>query len=356
MTVDNDRATLAEVFARLALWSELNPGQTLSVAPPEIQQCFYVASEILGRLTEGQEDPWTGRRIDKIIRKSASFIVFLDPCLNIKWWWVTRPDFTIVSPVQARINELTHESAFLPAELPDNLAQDESVPAQQRYSLEAVNIRCVIGEAMALALTRGTIADCNKVLGEAERYIAVAKDQRCRPKFVYYFLLVVAVLAVASLAASLGWFGPAATAVKSGLSVQDCLEAAFAGCFGALISAVTRTTDLQLDPAAKTAGLAIEACARALIGAAAGILVNFAFHGGLLVEQALREEFREPVRLFLCLAAGISERILPTLVGKAEDIVAKKQNDPAAAVPRPTPPSPNPAAPPRPPTGNQAVR
>jgi hypothetical protein len=106
-------------------------------------------------------------------------------------------------------------------------------------------------------------------------------------------------------------------------NIHDWLEAAFAGSFGALISALTRTTDLKLEPAAKRSGLAVEAAARAMIGAAAGILVDFAFHGGLLVEQAIQVQFQDAVRLFLCLAAGISERMLPALVSKADDLISK---------------------------------
>jgi hypothetical protein len=65
------------------------------------------------------------------------------------------------------------------------------------------------------------------------------------------------------------------------------VNAAIAGAFGALVSALSRTKDLGLEPAARNPGLAVEAFARALIGAAAGLLVNFAFEGGLLVKDAL---------------------------------------------------------------------
>ena len=158
------------------------------------------------------------------------------------------------------------------------------------------------------------------MLAEAEQYITVAKDQRCRPRFVLYFVLIW--LFIGAVAALVYWIAPLTHAPDTE-NIHDWLEAAFAGSFGALISAVTRTTDLKLEPAAKHTGLIVEAGARAMIGAAAGILVDFAFHGGLLVEQAIQPKFQDAVRLFLCVAAGISERMLPALVSKADDLISK---------------------------------
>jgi hypothetical protein len=320
MSENADRVALAQLFAKIAFWTEQQTAQPLAGAAPDVQKAFDTASAMLGQLVEGMEDPWTGNAIYRIIRKSARYIVFLDQHLNVRWWWVLRPDMTVISGVQARIDELVHESAFLLEDKPGS-RNPAAAGELGKFTAEAVNIRCVIGAAMALALNGGTAAECEKVLDEAEKYITVAKDQRCRPKFVLFFLMAVAAFGVAALFR----YGYACTPLKkiNTGDVSDWLEAAFAGSFGALISAVMRTTDLKLEPAARSAGLAVEAFARALIGAAAGILLDFAFHGGLLFQEALKQDFTNPVRLFLCVAAGISERILPTLVSKADDMVSK---------------------------------
>jgi hypothetical protein len=323
------REKLGDAFTTLVNWTEPRTGEILKQNQQDIHEAYKTASHILSMLHENVTDPWTGSNIHKIIRKSSRFIVFLDDQLNIKWWWVLRPNMATISEVQARITELTHESAFLVDERQKGHSAGHAEGAAATHTREAENIRCIIGEAMALALNEGTIADCEKVFAEAESYIAVAKDQRCRPKFVVVFVIAVLGFGVIALLRYLGWLGHA---LQENSVVQHWMEAAVAGAFGALISAVSRTTQLKLEPAAGTSGIAVEAVARALIGAAAGIVVNFAFEGGLLVKDALNPnhpQLQDSVRLFLCITAGISERILPALVGKAESLVTKP--DKAAA-------------------------
>jgi hypothetical protein len=321
MPPSRETTTLAQLFANIGVWTDRQIGQPLALAPANLQKDLNTAATMLGQLTEGMDDPWTGNRICRIVRKTSRYIVFLDEHLNIRWWWVLQPDMAAICAVQSRITELIHESAFLLEERPGR-SKEPRRPSEvpDTFTLEAANIRCVIGEAMALALNGGTVAECEKVLAEAEQYITVAKDQRCRPKFVLYFILTVACIGIGAFAVY-QIFPMLEDPAKE--NIHDWLEAAFAGSFGALISALTRTTELKLEPAAKRSGLAVEAAARAMIGAAAGILVDFAFHGGLLVEQAIQVQFQDAVRLFLCLAAGISERMLPALVSKADDLISK---------------------------------
>jgi hypothetical protein len=314
------RQDLSKAFTTLVNWTEPRTGETLKQTHEHVENAYKTASHILGTLHEGARDPWTGSKIHKIIRKSARFIVFLDDSLNIKWWWVLRPNMAVISAVQARITELTHESAFLV----DERTKVKSADGQLQHTREAENIRAVIGEAMAIALNDGKFAECEKVFSEAEVYMAVAKDQRCRPQFVFVFVLAVLACVAIAFARYSGWLG---AALQGNVVAGQLTEAAVAGAFGALISAVSRTTQLQLEPAAGMSGIAVEAVARALIGAAAGILVDLAFEGGLLVKAALdqtRPQLQESVRLFLCLSAGVSERILPALVGKAEVIVTRQ--------------------------------
>jgi hypothetical protein len=322
---DNESQVLANALATLVAWTEPRTGEVIEEDEKQILDAYKTASKILGGLQEGRRDPWSGVIIHKLIRKSSRFVVFLDDRLNIKWWWVLRPDMAIIAAVQARITELTHESAFLVDERRTQHSGARPEIPESVHTREAENIRCVIGEAMALALNEATIADCEKVFSEAENYIAVAKDQRCRPKFVGTFLLVVLAFGAVAIARYMGLLGHA---LEMNVAVQHGMEAAVAGAFGALISAVSRTTQLRLEPAAGTSGIAVEAVARALIGAAGGILVNFAFEGGFLMKDALNAShpnLEDSVRLFLCLSAGISERILPALVGKAETLVTKPE-------------------------------
>jgi hypothetical protein len=319
----DDSTQLAEAFALLALLEDRKTDPTLTTT--QAQKAFALASQMLGRLHEGDEDPWSGKVIDTIVRKSSRYIVYLDDELRVRWWWVIKPHNPTLVAVQARINELTHDSAFLLLDWPGSwFGRDcACLEGNLHKTPEARTIRSLIGEAMAVVLGGGTLEDSEKVLLKAERAIAVAKDQRCRPRFVGWF--ATAVVAISVVAFGLyrwtEWF----TGNPSPNDSATWVNAAIAGAFGALVSAVSRTKDLGLEPAARNPGLAVEAFARALIGAAAGLLVNFAFEGGLLVKDALadNDSLRNAVRLFLCVAGGISERVLPSLVGRAEGMVVQ---------------------------------
>jgi hypothetical protein len=171
------------------------------------------------------------------------------------------------------------------------------------------------------------VADCEAVLDEAKRYIAVAKDLRTRPLFVTVFLLAVGVFG----AVLVGWMCWLAKCYVNHIDqpmVTGWLEAAVAGSAGALLSALLRTRDLGLEPAAHFKGIAVEAIARALIGAGSGVLLSFAFDSGILLKGALPDHTTAHIlRLFLCVASGVSERMLPALVGRAESLVGSASGD-----------------------------
>jgi hypothetical protein len=324
------RETLTDLLARTSAWRTISDDETLLSAPPEVQQAHLEASKILTGLKEGDVDPWLGENICCIVRKSTKYIVYLDADLEIRWWWILRANEQLVNKVQARVNVLKHESSFLLVQKPLQLPWKRA----PGHALTAVNIRGLIAEAMAVALSAGTEEDCEKVLAEAERKIAVAKDQLARPVFAGWFFAAVAALAVVTgLSYVIGtrWIAPGDLTF-----VRMWLEAGLCGAFGALISALTRTHDLALEPAAGHRGLLIEAVARALIGSGGGLLLFFALEAGVL-QAALSNDpdVLRGVRLFMCIAAGASERILPSLIGKAEDAVdrGKAQNKSDTAKP-----------------------
>jgi hypothetical protein len=303
-SVADDLSTVS--FAR----TRASPDYSFINDSPETQAAYRRVMGSLSALKEGDIDPWMGLKIYRIIRKSTRFIVYLDERCDVQWWWITRPNEGLVSRVQSRLGQLTKESAFL---LIDPEQTDDVVIAEK--------IRRVMGEAMALALNDAPLEDCEAALAEARRYITVSKDQRTRPLFLLFFLSIVALLGVI-----LGlWvcFGGRCCAAYDAKFVSAWLEGAVAGSAGAMISAMLRTVDLGLEPAARWKGLLIEAAARALIGAGTGILIVLAYESGILIKDILRNDshVQHAVRLFLCIASGVSERILPSLVGKAEDLI-----------------------------------
>jgi len=311
--------SLPSLLAELSAWRTISNDETLLGAPEEIHRAHLQASDVLSNLQECERDPWLGGEIECILRKSTKFIVYLNKALEIRWWWLVRVNEQVVNAVQARVNALEHESSFLLTRRPMRLLPWREPPQDAQRQI-ARNIRALIGEAMAVALNSGTLEDCEKVLAVAERQIAVIKDQQARPVFTGWFLFAVAMIGLSAVTVYVvgkRWVAPADL-----LFVRLWLEAGLCGAFGALISALSRTGTLQLEPAAGHRGLAIEAWARALIGVGAGLLVLFALEAGVL-QAALSSdpEVGRGMRLFICIAAGASERILPSLIGKADNIV-----------------------------------
>lgn len=326
---------LPDLLAELSAWRTFSSDEMLVAAPAQVQDTHLAASKVLSNLQEGDVDPWLGGEIKCIVRKSTKYIVYLDPSLEIHWWWLVRVNEQVVNAVQARVNALEHESAFLLTQKPIQILPWGQPPEKARKET-ARNIRALIAEGMAVALNDGTQEDCDKVLAEAERQIAVIKDQQARPVFAGWFIS--AVLLIGVLTAIFHARGDRWVNATDLTFVQMWIEASLCGAFGALISAITRTRTLQLEPAAGHRGLFIEAIARALIGGGAGLLVFFALEAGVLQAVLSKDpEILRGLRLFLCIAAGASERILPSLIGKAEGIIETQSSQGTPAVPKPQP-------------------
>jgi hypothetical protein len=185
---------------------------------------------------------------------------------------------------------------------------------------KAKAIRTLIAESVAMMLNGSSVAECERVQAMAEQQILIAKDQVCRGFFFRQFgttVITIGTAASVAIGASYLW---KITAINP---VFCLLRAALAGSFGAFVSAMTRTRQLGLDPESGTYGLKSEARARALIGAGAAIFAYFAFHSGMLLKGAIGRDSNQAdaALAFLCLVAGASERILPSLIVRGENIV-----------------------------------
>jgi len=317
-----DREKLPEYLTAISFDdAKRNRDSWLQQADAPTQEAYRNAMEVLSSLKAGDVDPWMRGKIFKIIRKSTRYIIYLDDQYTLRWWWLTRPNERAVSLVQARISQLSKESAFL---LASKWRMRASAGPSARDIEQVTHIRSVMGEALALALSDASVEECEAVLAEAKRYIEVAKDQRTRPAFLAFFLLAVAVIGSAMWL----WICYGDECCAGGdpdlfSFIRRALIAAFAGGFGAMISAMTRTRDLGLEPIAGWRSLMIEAVARALIGSGTAILLTLAFDSGILLKNVTTDTgVQQYLWVFLCVVAGLSERILPALVGRAESLVS----------------------------------
>lgn len=332
-----------KAMVALAHWRSMHPDAEPKDEPSEVAEQRLFVMNRLSSLMEGDIDPWLGRRIMVLIRKSTRYIVYLDDTLEIQWWWTQRLNSEEgLSIIQASVARLSCASEFL-LDVNNDLRQrhfEKCIPLlrgekynsagksndaeeqhRKEYLEKAKGVRSLIAESMAMVLNGVRTAECKTVQAIAEQQILIEKDKMCRGAFFWQFFVTVLCLASASIAI---WLlsGPSRSAFWN--EIATLASVATAGAFGALVSTMTRTQQLALEPELGRRGLRAEALSRASIGAGAAILTYFAFESGLIVKAALSTDdtIQEATRFFLCLAAGGSERILPSLVGRAEGLMS----------------------------------
>ncbi|MEQ1775949.1 MAG: hypothetical protein ABL891_19400 [Burkholderiales bacterium] len=346
MSVSDSDREFTEAMVSLSLWRSKNPGKELKDEPEDISLKRKLVMLRLSEFREGGDDPWMGRKINTLIRKSTRYIVYLDDKLDIQWWWterLSREDS--LSLVQANVTRLSCASDFLLS--PDNdmrlgvirrsriwgwirdfffdpLPGNKSLlEFKQNEAWEkAKGIRSLIAESMAMVLNGVGHTECEKVQAMAEYQILIEKDHICRGYFFSQFAIALTVC-IGVLGVAIFFSESLRIGTDYAQSLQSIAQAVVAGVFGAFVSAMARTRELALEPQSGRQGLRTEAFARAAIGAGAAILAYFAFESQIVLKGALSNaaDVRDAARYFLCMAAGASERILPALIGRAETLI-----------------------------------
>lgn len=179
----------------------------------------------------------------------------------------------------------------------------------------------MLGEAAAIAMDGGKYEVWGRVVDEARKQVTLVKDRRCRPWFIFWFLIPVVLANFLPHSNMFCWTDIVSQcSQKWGQGHTDAMLALGAGTIGALVSAISRTQQIGLDPRSGQLGLFTEALSRAILGATAGALTSLAIDGNLILGEKLVNT--PALRFFLAFAAGLSERILPALIGKAETTIA----------------------------------
>lgn len=287
----------------------------------QAQPYLRVILACLGQLTPGAVDPWLGKTIETIIRKAAWFIVYIDDAGTVQWWSAyASKSAKLVADVQAEVSRLEHETGFLFHTSHKQAGYFKLPFIDSEYSVKRGKaIRCLLGEAIAVALSKGTEVECTKILRQAEEEVLIAKDQFCRPTFVGTALIPLLVFSLTYLV-STGYCMPENSCLPLPMIYRPWYQATLAGALGAFASTLFRSNKLVLEPSSGRIGIIFDALARVSIGAIAGFATTLAFDSGILLKEAIDQRAQEALRLLLCLVAGISERMLPSLVERAENI------------------------------------
>lgn len=107
-----------------------------------------------------------------------------------------------------------------------------------------------------------------------------------------------------------------------GRTAFDVLIGGSFGSLGALLSVLTRSREIRMDSAAGPLVHYLEGSARVVVGMAGAFLVVLAIKANLVLGIAANAEvYGTSLLAVLCVVAGASERLVPSLIRYVEDSV-----------------------------------
>jgi hypothetical protein len=246
-------------------------------------------------LKEGDVDPALGKTIKILILQDAHFIVYLDEDLFVEWC------------VSSDYGEWPREAGVTMNRVSylETLAEPLAADARLR-------IQRLLGESVARILDDRDSKAASAILGRAEGIL-------CSPgRYRYIAAAAIVASAAAVLVLSL-WLARDSARQKLGADAFEVVVASAMGAIGALMSVIMRAGSVVVDPAEPPTAHFAEGAYRAFVGVIGGLLValaikaNLAF--GFISERGL-------ALIALCGAiAGVSERLVPSLVRRVEESV-----------------------------------
>lgn len=255
-------------------------------------------------LKEGEADPTSNVTIESIIVRLPTIVLFVDDRremhLHVTNDHQYPQDRSIISEVENSVREL-------------QLAAHIRLESKQQSELCSL-----LGQAIALAYTPDEAEAARQAVEKARQYLGVNGDTRDRQTILATSLAAASVL---GSCAFLAWTWRADLVAAYGAAALLVGLSALVGGVGASISVILRTATLPVASGAAPSAYTTECIARVVVGAVSGALVSLCVQGNLLlgfVNAPASVPVRTATILVLSLTAGISERILPSIVGQVE--------------------------------------
>jgi hypothetical protein len=231
-----------------------------------------------------------------LIKSCEDFIVYLDKVGDVDWETAKKYDETLDD---AAVGMISNRSALLKA-LPTSYLSQTA-----RHSFNVM-----LGEATARIL-EGEPKAAHAMLDEAQQFVLARIRELARG----WYLAGSALAAVVAIA--LAW--PVVALVNevhplSDLTRQHLVIAASAGACGALVSVLLRSRTMAFNAAAGVRVHYVDGASRIFVGAFGGILLLLA----MLARMVMPDARSTAVVALVGIAAGFSERLVPTLIERIE--------------------------------------
>jgi hypothetical protein len=259
--------------------------------------------------TEGDRDPYLDKTIKTLIAKDHAYIVYLDEEYAVEWGWTD--DY---GPLSAGMANVLNRVAIL-----------EAVPVEKEIPLNnKIAFRRMIGEAVARVLEDRDEKSAGDVLDQAMGYIIPLRQAVARTWNLQATLAMSLIFVVLSLAL---WTERATVRHYVGNSLLQLALASAAGVVGGFVSFAYRSRQIELDPSGGRWRYYFDGFARSLGAAFGAVFVALAVKMKLVVGFLNAANGQETVALLVAgMLAGVSERLVPTLVGRLEGVAAQRNN------------------------------
>lgn len=258
-------------------------------------------------LREGEYDPELNKLVRKIIIQTDGFAIYVDSNYDVQFLINTEVHVAAFTKVQTQVTFLEQTSTFLNGE-PEAL----------------LRVRSLLGEAYSRVLLTGNSEDAEEALILARSVLA---QKNSDVSYGWYFqsaLVTCSVLVAGGFALWFSRYRPCVTTYlgRSGLELLLC---AIAGALGALFSISSRAGRLTLNALAGKRTHELEAHSRLFAGMLSASLFVMALKSKLVLAPLGEGNGHLTTLLLLSTLAGITERVIPSLVSRFEDSVQKSE-------------------------------
>jgi len=273
-----------------------------AIAPP--QQSPYPFN--FSRLSEGAHDPVLDKDVKWLIDSDDDYIVYIDEQNYVEWTMNSNDRIPPeAGPILTRVGWL------------------ESVDAEGLEENQLETYKRLIGEGVA-RLFDGNVAAAGDAMNAAETWITSRAAEASR----------LWLLEGSSVALAVATLAYAVTAWRTGLdplvhgSFVSVTGALF-GALGAWFSILQRSGSENLDLGAGRRVRRVEGLSRVLTGVVGGFFVSLLMSAGYLLSAEITA--KRPFFFAVCIVAGLSERLVNSLVDNVEGAAKLKLPIPGAS-------------------------
>jgi hypothetical protein len=268
-------------------------------------------------MKEGQLDQTLNKRICRLIWAEDHFAVYL--C----------DDFRIHVLIGNKYGKIPGEYGEINSRVSE-LQASSGVLLEEKTLLE--EFRALLAEAIARTLQDKNANNATGILANAQNLLDLWALESARKS---YLLSCLSMTLLSMMCILCLWIFRGILTVSLGQSAFDVMVGTLLGAAGAMISVYTRIGDLPIDKKSRRSTHLIDGAARIFAAMLGALLTAVCIKANVLIGFANTVSHATPLLFFICLAAGASERLVPSLISyaetktpKSDKVVAPNQEKP----------------------------